>query len=302
MTTRQRRTLLALALTVVPVAAAACGGSPQAVDGGGDTVTQATTQATTPATGSAAITVGPPPTTTPPPEGVTDPPDWLGSRVLPTDANGVVPPQTTPPELVDRRFATEDTIPSPGPSFVSTIKPLDGEPLERSTWSAACPVGVDELRYVTVSFWGFDDRPHTGELIVRADVADDVAGVFRQLFDERFPIEQMRIITEADLESEPTGDGNNSGSFVCRPVTGGTSYSEHAYGLAVDINPFQNPYVKGDRVLPELATAYTDRARVRPGMIGPDSAPTRAFAAMGWSWGGNWDTLKDYQHFSLNDR
>ncbi len=98
----------------------------------------------------------------------------------------------------------------------------------------------------------------------------------------------------------PTGDGNNTGAFVCRPSRGTTSWSEHAYGRAVDINPFHNPYVKGEVVLPELASAYTDRDAARPGMIGAGDAATRAFQAIGWGWGGNWRSSRDYMHFSAD--
>lgn len=290
--------MLLLALGVTAVLAAACSGS---AGSSGETGASATATATAESAPNGP-TVGSPVTVAPPPEGVVAPPDWLGTRPLPTGPDGIVPPQTTPPELVERRFTTVDTMPPPGSAFVSTVNPLTGDALERSTWSPQCPVGSDQLRYVTVSFWGFDDRPHTGELIVHADVADDVVDVFGRLYDEQFPIEEMRITTDADLAADPTGDGNNSGSFVCRPVTGGGGFSEHAYGLAVDINPFQNPYLKGDRVIPELATSYGDRTRIRPGMMVADSPPVEAFAAVGWSWGGNWDTLKDYQHFSLNNR
>ena len=93
-----------------------------------------------------------------------------------------------------------------------------------------------------------------------------------------------------------------TGSFVCRPIRGGTRYSEHAFGLAVDLNPFQNPYQKGDVVLPELASAYLDREWLRSGMITPSGPAVRAFASIGWEWGGAWSTLKDSQHFTANNR
>lgn len=230
-------------------------------------------------------------------------PDWLGTRVLPTTPDGAVPPQTTPEELIDRRFATVDTLPPPaGGAFTSSIGPLAGDPLSRSTWSEVCPVGVDDLRYVTVSFWGFDDRSHQGELIVHRTVADDIVTVFEALYAARYPIEEMRIVTQADLDAPPTGDGNNTSTFACRAVTGGSRFSEHAYGLAIDINPFQNPYVKGDVVLPELATIYGERGTGRPGMISEGDPAVQAFDAIGWGWGGRWRSLKDYQHFALNDR
>jgi hypothetical protein len=170
------------------------------------------------------------------------------------------------------------------------------------TWSPACPVGLPRLRYLTVTFRGFDGRPHTGELVVAATEAHDVVSVFRALYRADFPIEEMRLPTTADLEAPPTGDGNNTAGLVCRAARGATSWSAHAYGLAIDVNPFDNPYQNGDVVLPELASAYLERSWHRPGMVQPGSVAVRAFARIGWSWGGAWQSLKDYQHFSATGR
>ena len=123
--------------------------------------------------------------------------------------------------------------------------------------------------------------------------------MFRTLYRERFPIEEMRITRRDELDAAPTGDGNTTGAFVCRPTTGSTTtFSQHAYGLAIDVDPFQNPYEKGDLVLPELASTYLDRGKQRPGMLTDDVVA--AFARIGWEWGGDWQSLKDYQHFSQN--
>jgi hypothetical protein len=228
---------------------------------------------------------------------------WQPSRPLPTDSAGAVVAQTTPAELVERQLPTLDTLPPPaGGQFTLTIEPLAGDPLARSTWHDGCPVNLDELRYLTASFWGFDDRPHQGELIVHAAEADRIGTVFETLYEARFPIEEMRIVTQAEVDGPPTGDGNNTASFVCREVTGGTRFSEHAYGLAIDVNPFQNPYLKGSVVLPELAEAYADRQQNRPGMILEGDVVVGAFDAAGWGWGGRWNSLKDYHHFALNNR
>ncbi|HVL03717.1 MAG TPA: M15 family metallopeptidase, partial [Acidimicrobiales bacterium] len=203
--------------------------------------------------------------------------------------------------LRDRQLATVDVLPPPvDDTFASTIVAVPESVAERSTWHPDCPVGLDGLRYVTVAFWGFDDRPHTGELLVNADAADDLVQVFRRLHDARFPIEEMRITRADELDAHPTGDGNNTGSFVCRPSRGTTSWSDHAYGRAVDINPFHNPYVKGDVVLPELASAYTDRLVERPGMILDGDVATTSFADIGWGWGGNWRSSTDTMHFSAS--
>lgn len=170
--------------------------------------------------------------------------------------------------------------------------------LARSTWQASCPVAAADLRYLTMSFWGFDGRAHTGEMIVNGKVANGVTRVFGHLFDARFPLEEMRVAPMSDLTAPPTGDGNNTTAFVCRPATGQTRWSAHAYGLAVDVNPFCNPYVRGDLVLPELASSYVDRANVRPGMIVAGDVVVRSFTAIGWTWGAEWRSLKDIQHFS----
>ena len=241
-----------------------------------------------------------------PPPGTT-PPAWLGTRVLPLRADGFGEVRPTPPALRNRRFTLPDTLaPLPGDGFQARVTPVPPEVLARSTWAPGCPVDDSELAWVRLTFWGFDDQRHTGELLVNAAVADDLVAVFRTLYGARFPFEELRITRRDELDAPPTGDGNATGVFVCRPAVGSTSYSQHAYGLAIDVNPFQNPYVKGDGsdrlVLPELASAYLDRERVRPGMVLRDDVVVAAFAGIGWEWGGDWQSLKDYQHFSLTGR
>ena len=237
-------------------------------------------------------------------DGVSPRPEWLGLRTLPTTPDGRAEgPQQTPAELRDRRLVTLDRLEPPaGDEFAATIDAVGPEVLTRSTWVVGCPVEPEDLAYVTMTFWGFDQRPHTGEMIVHGTVAEDVVSVFGQLYRARFPIEEMRVVSPEDLAAPPTGDGNNTTSFVCRPVTGGRAFSQHASGLAIDVNPFHNPYRRDDLILPELAADYLDRSTERPGMIREGDVVVAAFAAIGWSWGGNWRSLKDYQHFSLNGR
>lgn len=231
-------------------------------------------------------------------------PEWLGTRILPIREDGFGENQPTPEALVGRAFETLDVLDPPGDSiFTADVSEIADAVLTRSTWTEDCPVQLDELRYLTMTHWGFDGQVHTGEMIVNASVAQDVIAVFSQLFDARFPIEQMRVIAPDELDVPPTGDGNDTTAFVCRPVVNSTgAWSQHAYGLAVDINPFHNPYEKGDLVLPELASYYLDRSLEEPGMVVAGDVVTSAFAAIGWGWGGNWNTLDDYMHFSQNGR
>jgi hypothetical protein len=236
-------------------------------------------------------------------------PGWeVGRTPLPLGKDGFGQIRPTPPELVNRSLPTKDTLPPPanrtdgtggtGGAYASSVVPVPADVLARSTWQPGCPVGKDQLRYLTMSFWGFDGKPHTGEMIVNARVAQQVTQVFGKLYQAKYPIEEMRVTARAELTAAPTGDGNGTGGFVCRPVRGQANWSAHASGLAIDLNPFCNPYSKGELVLPELASAYLDRGRSRPGMIRAGDVAERAFAAIGWTWGGTWRSPKDLMHFS----
>ncbi len=225
----------------------------------------------------------------------------VGARPLPRRPDGFGEVEPTPPELVNRALPTKDLLPPPaGDRYASTVSAVPADVLARSTWQAACPVKAADLRYLTMSFWGFDGRAHTGEMLVNAKGAAGITKVFGQLFAAHFPLEEMRVTSPAELTAPPTGDGNSTSAFVCRPARGQTSWSAHAYGLAVDVNPFCNPYTQGDLVLPELASAYVDRSNRRPGMVQAGDATVRAFAAIGWSWGGSWSSPKDRMHFTGN--
>ena len=249
-------------------------------------------------------TTAPTTTTTSPPEPGTVRPEWLGTRWLELRPDGLGIPQPTPPELVNRRFPSPDLFPPPsGDAFEWTAGPVPNDVAIRSSWRPECPVPLEGLTYLRLSFYGFDGMAHTGEMIVASEFADGVVEVFRRLWEVRFPIEEMRVQDQAEMDAHPTGDGNVSGSFECRPAVGRSGgWSMHAHGRAVDINPFHNPYAKGDAIAPELASAYLDRTDLRPGMIVEGDTAVTAFAEMGWGWGGRWSTAKDWMHFSSNGR
>ena len=193
-------------------------------------------------------------------------------------------------------------------SYESTAKPLPPPlraNLEARFWQPGCPVPLSQLRLLTVSHWGFDGKVHTGQLVVNRDVARPLANVFRRLYDLRFPIRHMRLAHAYGLRRAYPADGDVSGSFVCReavpsPCTGGSrsgSWSNHAYGHAIDLNPVENPYVGCGRVHDPSSAPYVDRSRRRKGMVTP--AVVRAFRSIGWGWGGEWTgATKDYMHFS----
>jgi hypothetical protein len=226
----------------------------------------------------------------------------VGAHRLPLRPDGFGRVEPTPRVLRNRRLPTVDVLHPPADGrFHATVAAISPAVRRRmgESYRPGCPVALSGLRYVTLTFRGFDGRAHTGELVVAAGAAASVVRVFRSLYAQRFPLEEMRLPTTRDLTAPPTGDGNDTAAFVCRAARGQKRFSAHAYGLAIDVNPFQNPFHRRDLVLPELASAYLDRDWRRPGMFLAGSAAVRTFEREGWTWGGSFTGLKDYQHFSL---
>jgi len=168
------------------------------------------------------------------------------------------------------------------------------------SWRRGCPVAPSQLRRVRLSYWSFDGRAHTGALVVNVSAVGDVVRVFRRLYGARFPIRRMRPIDAYRGVDERSLAADNTAGFNCRYAVapGPKRWSVHAYGLAIDVNPIENPYVERGRVHPRAGRAYLDRTRLRPGMAVRRGLLVRAFAAVGWKWGGRWTGSPDYQHFS----
>jgi hypothetical protein len=157
---------------------------------------------------------------------------------------------------------------------------------------------------VSLTYWGFDHHAHHGTLVVNARVVAPIVAAFRRIYTERFPVRRMVPIAVYGGNDNASMAADNTSAFNCRyaVANGAKQWSMHAYGEAVDIDPLENPYTLNGRVYPPAGQPYTDRARVRPGMIVVGSVPVRALTAVGWGWGGNWPASPDYQHFSANGR
>lgn len=192
--------------------------------------------------------------------------------------------------------------------FRSQIEPLSASLRNQLTprfWRSGCPVGLSDLRLLTVSIYAFDGRISAGQLIVNHDVARPLRNVFRRLYELRFRIRHMRLSDMYGPRSAWPKDGDVSGAFHCRqavpsPCTGGSGtgrWSQHAYGRAVDLNPIENPYFGCGRVHDPRSRLFVRRAPLRRGMVTP--AVVRAFRSIGWGWGGDWSRgTKDWMHFS----
>ncbi len=182
------------------------------------------------------------------------------------------------------------------PPFSARVSPVTVERLGAS-YRSGCPVAPDALRLLRLSYVTFDGLSATGELVVNAEIAEDVVAVFTELYRSRFPIRSMTTIEAFGAEDQASMAADNTSAFNCRPITGGGGWSLHSYGVAIDLNPRENPYVSGGTVLPPEGRDHLDRMSQAPGMIQSGDPVVTLFAAHGFDWGGYWTDPVDYQHF-----
>lgn len=155
----------------------------------------------------------------------------------------------------------------------------------------------DHLAYLTITHKNFEGERQHGHMIVAASIAEEVLDIFREIYEYGFPIAAIRLIDYYDASDDHSMKANNSAAFNFRYIAGTNRLSRHALGMAIDINPIQNPFVRDDVVLPAAGREYLDRSYVRPGMIVPGDVVYTAFISRGWIWGGNWRVPIDYHHF-----
>ena len=186
-------------------------------------------------------------------------------------------------------------------SFISQIAPLSTKQkqlMKKYTWKPSCPVALEDLREISLTYWNFDQHSHQGKLIVNREVANEIVYIFKQLYLKKFPIERMEIMDVYKGDDNAAMNANNTSAFNCRAVTGHPNqFSLHSFGRAIDINPRINPYIKEQIILPATSTSYLDRNQKIPGIITKNNFIYNEFISHGWTWGGDWHSLKDYQHF-----
>jgi len=193
---------------------------------------------------------------------------------------------------------TSAVSPEPSAAQPATVHPVTATELG-TTWRPECPVAPKSLRRIDIDYLGFDGGTHRGQLVVNADVVDDVIAIVDDLRRIRYPIEKMQTVDHyPGAEDEMSMRDNNTSAFNCRPLPGSAAWSLHAYGRAIDINPLVNPYVDaaGD-LQPKTSQRYLDRTRDDLGLLHAGDAAVWVFTDRGWRWGGNWRNPIDYQHF-----
>lgn len=173
--------------------------------------------------------------------------------------------------------------------------------IQGKSYKEDCTVPYEDLRYVRVLYYGFDEKTHIGELIVNKAIAADIVDIFAELYEKQYPIERMVLVDEYDADDNTSMAADNTSSFNYRSVPGSTHLSKHALGLAIDINPLYNPYIqytkKGTTILPVEGTEYADRTLDCPYYIDENDLCYQAFTKRGFTWGGFWEDEPDYQHF-----
>lgn len=207
--------------------------------------------------------------------------------------------------LSDEESTDEKTREEPTAAFYYTA--LDDSIKQRITGKSypdtqePLQISYEELAYVHILHYDFNGQVQEGELICNQAIAQDLVEIFTGLYDNQYPIEKIRLIDEYNADDEASMADNNTSCFNYRTVPGKTKLSNHSYGRAIDINPLYNPYVRtknGETLIsPDNGAAYADRGAEFPYKINKDDLCYKLFIEHGFSWGGVWNSSKDYQHF-----
>jgi len=190
-------------------------------------------------------------------------------------------------------------------SHIYTIpKNIKKQMMTAGSWKKNCPVPMSGLRYLTMTYRGFDKKDHKGEMIVNSKIANEVTQIFGKLYKDKYPIRKMKLVSKYGANDFQSIEADNTSAFNCRPVTGGHKWSKHSYGKAIDINPLENPYIsRSGKISHKRSLKYRSRKRGNPfnpankAVILRGDNIVKYFKSRGWRWGGDWNSIKDYQHF-----
>ncbi len=191
--------------------------------------------------------------------------------------------------------------------FKATISPIPPNIKQKMlgvTWHRGCPVPLNDLRYIKMTYINFLYQDRVGEMIVHKSVAKDVVDIFHKLYDMRYPINKMKLIYHYRGDDWLSIENDNTSAFNCRKLTGNRGkWSNHAYGRAIDINPIENPYIsRSGRIAHKESYKFRNRNHDRRrahdrAVLSRYDEVVKLFKSHGWIWGGDWNSIKDYQHF-----
>jgi len=176
--------------------------------------------------------------------------------------------------------------------------------IKGNSWRKGCPVPLRDLRYLKVTYMDFNGKDKTGEIIVHKDVAHDVKEIFSELYEMKYPVRKMKLVSDYKGSDWQSIEADNTSAFNCRNATGSKKWSKHSYGKAIDLNSIENPYIsRSGHISHKASKQYRKRihkknsAADKAVLLKNDKA-VRIFKRHGWKWGGDWSGVKDYQHFS----
>lgn len=162
-------------------------------------------------------------------------------------------------------------------------------------------INYSMLRHIVIKYYDFNDDVQLGEIVCNEKIAQDLLEIFEELYNSGYQLERVHLIDEYDADDDASMDDNNTSCFNYRVVDNTTKLSYHAYGLAIDVNPFYNPYVQmrngEEYVCPTGSVPYANRDENFPYKIDENDLAYKLFKQHGFIWGGDWNSLKDYQHF-----
>ena len=185
---------------------------------------------------------------------------------------------------------------------IDTISDAIFQRMQGKSYKADCTIPRSELRYLRLSHYDKDGHEHIGELVCNKLISNDIKEIFKELYKHRYPIERMQLIDDYGADDETSMRHNNTSCFNYRTIAGSRKLSKHSMGMAIDINPLYNPYVRRKKdgkhiVQPANASKYTNRKLKWPYKIERDDLCYRLFIKYGFQWGGSWSRYQDYQHF-----
>lgn len=214
---------------------------------------------------------------------------FLASKIISLRRAETVP---NPETNVSERLYAPDASP-PDKAKPKAVEVVDSHiTLEEALGHNSFPPAiVASMKVVTVHYYGFDNKLHEGQIVVAKDVAEEVRDIFADIEKSHFPIEKVVPIVKYQWNDQESINDDNTSGFNYRPVAGSQHMSDHAYGKAIDINPYINPLIKKGR--PPIRPYNPDS----PGAINGKDPVSQAFFKRGWRWGGAWSDSQDYQHF-----
>jgi len=190
-------------------------------------------------------------------------------------------------------------------SHISTITPkIKQRMIQGNSWHKGCPVALNDLRYLQMSYLNFKGQTKMGEMVVHKEVADEVTEIFHTLYNIGYPVRKMKLVSDYKGNDWQSIEADNTSAFNCRNATDSKKWSKHSYGKAIDLNSIENPYIsRHGRISHKASQKYRKRVHFKhtnadKAVLLRDDKAVKLFKKYGWKWGGDWYGMKDYQHFS----